>query len=101
MRISACLDLRLLANLYARYFDIAISITCFLAPLECLHGPRRAWNVWTPAGDFRQDIRLCVESATPGLMKVFFAFILIPYLIAVPDFLAVAYFKKRTTDMGG
>jgi C4-dicarboxylate transporter DctQ subunit len=80
-----------------RYFDIAISITCFLASgmfaWAAWKGVERA--IWTPAGDFRLETSGSAwNPPTPGLMKVFLLFILI---IMTVQFLVltVAYFKKK------
>lgn len=80
-----------------RYFDIAISITCFLASgmfaWAAWKGVQRA--IWTPAGDFRLETSGSAwNPPTPGLLKVFLLFILIIMTIQFLIF-AIAYFKKK------
>ena len=80
-----------------RYFDIAISATCFLASgmfaLAAWKGVQRA--IWTPAGDFRLETSGSAwNPPTPGLLKVFLLFILI---VMAVQFLVLtfAYFKNK------
>ncbi len=80
-----------------RYFDIAISMICFLASgmfaWAAWKGVERA--IWTPAGDFRLETSGSAwNPPTPGLLKVFLLFILI---IMTVQFLilTIAYFKKK------
>ncbi|AML52152.1 TRAP transporter small permease subunit [Falsihalocynthiibacter arcticus] len=80
-----------------RHFDIAISLTSFLASVifawAAWQGVKRA--IWTPAGDFRLETSGSAwNPPTPGLLKVFLLIILclmaIQFLV-----LAVSYYKKK------
>jgi C4-dicarboxylate transporter DctQ subunit len=80
-----------------RYFDIVISITCFLATgmfaWAAWKGVLRA--AWTPTGDFRLETSGSAwNPPTPGLLKVFLLFILIVMTVQFL-ILAIAYFKKK------
>ncbi|MCF4098490.1 TRAP transporter small permease subunit [Maritalea mediterranea] len=81
-----------------RYFDLAISIACFLASgmfaWAAWKGVERA--IWTPAGAFRLETSGSAwNPPTPGLLKLFLLFILIVMTIQFLV-LAISYFKKKS-----
>ncbi|UWR21980.1 TRAP transporter small permease subunit [Sulfitobacter sp. S190] len=80
-----------------RLFDVAISITCFLATAmftwAAWKGVQRA--IWTPAGDFRLETSGSAwNPPTPGLLKLFLLGILVVMTVQFAV-LSLAYLRKK------